>query len=241
MSNWKAFKDVVARALDLPLAERSAFLSKNCADQRELQEAISLATYDRSKDETHLLDPRADAFMGLAGTNPAGLVGRKLGKYTLLRLVGQGGMGAVYLARQRGVDRNVAVKVVPPHALIFDARSRFEREMQALGRIDHPGVARVYDFGLHVETNRPRRRPSRLTALGGGPEGHCPLHSAIVPHSHRSNMCDKFAVVHQLHYSRISSGPGAPMDLGSAALGSSNSALNTRSGAATSFRPTTFS
>ncbi len=165
MTSWESLKDVVASALELPLAERSAFLSQSGLDKGLLSEAIALATFDVSDSSQRLLDRRADAFMGIAGANPAGLVGKQLGKYTLRRLVGQGGMGAVYLAMQHGVDRNVAVKVVPPHALMFDARSRFEREIQALGRIDHPGVARVYDSGLHLETSPPGLAPIPYFAM----------------------------------------------------------------------------
>ncbi len=165
MSSWDTLKELVATALELPQGERVAYLEAHCGEEGVLREAIALATQSDLDDDTHLLDRRADTFVGFGGTNPAGLAGRRLGKYELIRLIGQGGMGAVYLARQHGVDRQVAIKVVPPHALMFDARSRFEREIQALGRIDHPGVARVFDSGLHVESTTPGLAPVPYFAM----------------------------------------------------------------------------
>src|SRR5262245_20295243 len=66
----------------------------------------------------------------------------------VLELLGQGGMGAVYKARQRGLDRLVAVKVLPPQAGREPAfAERFTREARALARLNHPNIVAVYDFG----------------------------------------------------------------------------------------------
>ncbi len=66
----------------------------------------------------------------------------------ILELLGKGGMGAVYKARQPGLDRLVAVKILPPeisHDLTF--AERFQREARALARLSHPHIVAVYDFG----------------------------------------------------------------------------------------------
>ena len=66
----------------------------------------------------------------------------------ILELLGKGGMGAVYKARQRGLDRLVAVKILPPeigHDAAF--AERFTREARALARLSHPNIVAVYDFG----------------------------------------------------------------------------------------------
>ncbi len=78
------------------------------------------------------------------------------GRYELLSVLGEGAMGVVYRARQRVVDRPVAVKMLHKE-FAEDAgfRLRFEREAQALGRLDHPGCVRVYDFGWFDEANAP--------------------------------------------------------------------------------------
>jgi len=66
----------------------------------------------------------------------------------ILELLGKGGMGAVYKARQRGLNRLVALKILPPEVGRDPTfAQRFEREAQALGRLNHPNVVTVYDFG----------------------------------------------------------------------------------------------
>jgi serine/threonine protein kinase len=66
----------------------------------------------------------------------------------IIELLGQGGMGAVYKARQPGLDRLVAVKVLPPDAARDAAfAERFTREARALARLNHPNIVAVYDFG----------------------------------------------------------------------------------------------
>ena len=74
--------------------------------------------------------------------------GTHLGPYTILALLGQGGMGEVYRARDERLQRDVAVKVLP-HGAFSDetARSRFRKEALALARLSHPNIAAVFDVG----------------------------------------------------------------------------------------------
>jgi eukaryotic-like serine/threonine-protein kinase len=77
------------------------------------------------------------------------LAGTVLGRYRLLRLLGEGGMGAVYEATHQDLGRPAAIKTLHPrHAESENARSRFLREGQAASRIRHPNVADVYDVGI---------------------------------------------------------------------------------------------
>jgi serine/threonine protein kinase len=68
-------------------------------------------------------------------------------KYDLVELLGQGGMGSVYLARDRALDRLVALKVVATFALSADAIDRLVREAKVLARLEHPGIVPVHDVG----------------------------------------------------------------------------------------------
>ncbi len=74
--------------------------------------------------------------------------GTQLGPYTIVALLGQGGMGVVYRARDERLQRDVAIKVLP-HGLLSDepAKSRFRKEALALARLSHPNIAAVFDVG----------------------------------------------------------------------------------------------
>ncbi|MHC4560232.1 MAG: protein kinase domain-containing protein, partial [Planctomycetota bacterium] len=81
--------------------------------------------------------------------------GTKIGHYELLELIGEGGMGLVYLAEQKEpVKRNVALKIIKPGMDSKQVIARFEAERQALALLDHPNIAHVFDAGT-TETGRP--------------------------------------------------------------------------------------
>lgn len=74
--------------------------------------------------------------------------GARLGDVTIVRLVGEGGMGRVYEGMQGMPCRTVAVKMIRPGVLSPAAARRFEHEAQILGRLTHPGIARIYSVGM---------------------------------------------------------------------------------------------
>jgi serine/threonine protein kinase len=73
----------------------------------------------------------------------------RFGKYEILEKLGSGAMGVVYLAHDPVIDRRVAVKTIHKHTLdaVPDAAKRFRREASAAGRLNHPGIVAVYDYG----------------------------------------------------------------------------------------------
>ena len=74
--------------------------------------------------------------------------GQRLGPYRIVRLLGQGGMGAVYEARQEPLDRRVALKTLhAEYAKDQDAVARFFNEAKALSKLEHPSIVQVSDFG----------------------------------------------------------------------------------------------
>jgi eukaryotic-like serine/threonine-protein kinase len=76
--------------------------------------------------------------------------GTKLGRYEIRSLIGAGGMGEVYRARDEKLNRDVAIKIVPAVFSDFDDRLlRFEQEAQAAGSLNHPNILAVYDVGTH--------------------------------------------------------------------------------------------
>ncbi len=76
------------------------------------------------------------------------LIGKTLGQYTILEEAGRGGMATVYLAKQTSMNRNVAVKVLPPHFL-HDPNflERFQREVEVISALEHPHILPIYDYG----------------------------------------------------------------------------------------------
>src|SRR6185369_959348 len=79
--------------------------------------------------------------------------GSRLGPYEIVSLLGVGGMGEVYRARDTRLERTVAVKVLPQHlSASADLRERFEREAKAISKINHPHICTLYDVNREGET-----------------------------------------------------------------------------------------
>src|ERR1017187_5404834 len=89
----------------------------------------------------------------------------------ILELIGKGGMGAVYKARQKELDRVVALKILPPrigHDPAF--AGRFARESKALAKLNHPGIVTLYEFG-NVGQASSLSQISEKTPAGFAPQG----------------------------------------------------------------------
>ena len=131
-----------------------------------------LSSHERA--ETFIEQPavNADALMAAAGADP--LVGQRLGHYQIRRLLGEGGMGIVYLADDTRLGREVALKAVRAQFADDPARrARLEREAQAAAALTHPGIATVYaleefDGRLFISSEYVAGETLR-TELGRGP------------------------------------------------------------------------
>src|SRR6185436_10890700 len=97
---------------------------------------------------------------------------RRFPQLEILELLGKGGMGAVYKARQPGLDRLVAVKILPPEISHDPAfAERFQREARALARLSHPHIVAVYDFGETGNVRRGSPTPPKPRTEGLPPFG----------------------------------------------------------------------
>ncbi|GIV58761.1 MAG: hypothetical protein KatS3mg042_1674 [Rhodothermaceae bacterium] len=132
-------------ALEQPPEARAAFLDAACAGDPDLRAAVErLLAADAAP------DPWFDAPPDVAPDPPDGStwVGRTVGPYRIEKLLGQGGMGAVYLARREDVGLVVALKLVRGDLAAPGHRERLLRERRVLARLHHPHIARLYDAGV---------------------------------------------------------------------------------------------
>jgi len=153
-------REVFIKALELPVAERDAYLQQATEGQpaRLAQLRSLLIAYEQAGEFLSLPTeaPTIDQHPSRGGGPlPGEAVGVRIGAYKLLQLIGEGGFGSVYLAEQQEpVVRKVALKIIK---LGMDTRqviARFEAERQALAMMDHPHIARVFDAGA-TEQGRP--------------------------------------------------------------------------------------
>jgi WD40 repeat protein len=136
-------------------AARAVFLEDVCQGDKKLRAEVEslLSAHEQAGD--FLQEPGSGACVTLDGSPQIDGPGTTIGRYELLELIGEGGMGLVYLAEQKEpVRRKVAFKIVKPGMDSKQVIARFEAERQALALLDHPNIAHVYDAGC-TETGRP--------------------------------------------------------------------------------------
>ncbi|MEM8710861.1 MAG: serine/threonine-protein kinase, partial [Planctomycetota bacterium] len=141
--DWSEVKDVFSEALELTGEARSRFLEERCADRPELQREVESLLSESTDDKTDFLDVSAISMFDV----PTLEVGSELGGYRLRSVIGEGGMGRVFEATQEHPHRTVALKVLRPGFFSPDAERRFHYEVEALGKLSHEGIARVFDAG----------------------------------------------------------------------------------------------
>lgn len=144
---WARIKEVFGAALELPEAERPAFLYQACGQDSELRQEIE--RFLQAEGSTLESPVRAV----LARLAPPELArGEMLGHYRVETKVGQGGMGVVYRAYDTRLDRRVALKVLPPEQLTDPGRKqRLVREARAASGLIHPNIVTVHDIGSDRE------------------------------------------------------------------------------------------
>jgi non-specific serine/threonine protein kinase/serine/threonine-protein kinase len=143
-STWARITELFERAVDLTPDERTAYLAE--LFMRDPAAATELASLLEAHDRPDEFLPALPHFH-----DPPDLAGRVVGAYRLIRLLGTGGTGAVYLAeRSDGTfAKHVAVKLLS--ASFLPLRDRFLRERQLLARLEHPNIARLLDAGATAD------------------------------------------------------------------------------------------
>jgi serine/threonine protein kinase len=134
--------------LGLAASERSVFLDRECANDPDLRKAVEDLLSADAAAGSFLKDPLLD-FPSVDHSETPKVT---IGAYQLLQLIGQGGMGEVWLAEQRRpVRRRVAIKLIKLGMDTREVVARFESERQALALMDHPAIAKVFEAGSTPE------------------------------------------------------------------------------------------
>lgn len=149
IERFRQAKEIFFAALDLPPIERSAFLAEKCAGNAELFAEIEaiFASHEEAGDfiENSAFDSVSSFVLDERDLK---LSGTQIGAYRVVRELGKGGMGAVYLCeRTAEFHKQVAVKLIKRGLDTDDIIRRFERERQILAALDHPHIARLIDGG----------------------------------------------------------------------------------------------
>ncbi len=136
----RRLEELFHAAREVPREQRAEFLSRRCGGDGELHARLeSLLSEDERGTRGILGSP-------LFPSGPE--AGEVIGPYRLLERVGEGGMGAVFLAEQlQPIQRRVALKTLRVARPRGEVLARFDAERQALARLDHPGIAQIYDAG----------------------------------------------------------------------------------------------
>jgi Tol biopolymer transport system component len=156
---WQKIEQLCNAALEREASQRGEFLAQACQGDDELRREVESLLKQEKPAEEFLESPALKVAAVALATMPGGdgglsLVGREMGCYQILSLLGAGGMGEVYEARDTKLGRNVAIKVLPA-AFVNDPErmSRFQREARMLAALNHPNIATIHGFeqsdGLH--------------------------------------------------------------------------------------------
>jgi eukaryotic-like serine/threonine-protein kinase len=176
---WQVVRGILQSAMELRPEDRIAYLDSQCAGDPSLREDVDkYLSIDGILDPEFLEKPAAEHVAPPSTTGAGNSIlgaGTRLGPYDVQALIGAGGMGEVYRARDTRLNRIVAIKVIPRSFSADPPRlQRFEREARAIAALQHPNICTLYDVGhqegmqflvmeyLEGETLATRLRKGRL-------------------------------------------------------------------------------
>ncbi|MCB1024884.1 MAG: serine/threonine protein kinase, partial [Acidobacteria bacterium] len=143
---WQQINDVFQSVLELETDKREAYLNEFCAGDESLRQQVETLLVANDEAGTFIAGNAArDVGHLLIDKDHASLSGSLLGRYEIISVLGTGGMGKVYLAKDPTLNRSIAVKTLPvSHAPDSNFVRRFKTEAKAAATINHPNVATIY-------------------------------------------------------------------------------------------------
>src|SRR6185503_7261169 len=149
---WRKITELFEAALERPVAERAAFLEVHSEGDEEVRRRVEeMLAADARQDL--LMDRPAYKAVGtfmpalLTQADSQSFSGEMIGDYRLVRELGRGGMGAVYLAYDTRLGRQAALKFLPSRFHSPERVLRLEREARSASALNHPHILTIYDFG----------------------------------------------------------------------------------------------
>jgi Tol biopolymer transport system component len=176
--------------MERAIEERPAFLAQACAGDDSLRSEVESLLANESRAAGFMSVPAAAVAAASVRAHTKGvLVGQRFGPYVIRGLIGAGGMGEVYRAHDAALDREVAIKVMPPaFGADPDRRARFDREARMLATVNHPHVGAIYGVeeagdvrGLVLELVEGETLAERIARAAGpaAPPAGLPLPEAL--------------------------------------------------------------
>ena len=151
---YQQISQLFDEALERPPDEREAFLKQASGDDLELRAEVEKLLTNLATSEQFLSRPALNIAAELHAEHPpaeASSIGTQIGRYQILSLLGAGGMGQVYLAKDARLGRAAALKLLPPRFMQnTEHLRRFEREALAASALNHPNILTIYEFGTEV-------------------------------------------------------------------------------------------
>ncbi|MFL6273992.1 MAG: WD40 repeat domain-containing serine/threonine protein kinase [Blastocatellia bacterium] len=150
-TQWQRIEELLQKALDLEPSRRQAFLEGACAGDQRLRREVEALLGKEERARSFMETP---AFAYLAEPPAAAFIGAHINHYRIESLVGRGGMGEVYRARDENLPRTVALKMLPAECTAdADRVRRFEQEASAVSKLNHPNIITIFEI-IHADGAR---------------------------------------------------------------------------------------
>jgi tetratricopeptide (TPR) repeat protein/tRNA A-37 threonylcarbamoyl transferase component Bud32 len=149
VERWRRVEEIVHGALDRPPGEREAYFDSACGDDAELRHEVESLLAEEQAGAFPTASAFDEGVRLLEVLDEKGKDGRRIGPYRVIRQIGRGGMGSVYLAARAddAFQKLVAIKIIRRGLDTEDIIQRFRNERQILATLDHPNIARLLDGG----------------------------------------------------------------------------------------------
>lgn len=148
---WQQVDRLLEMTLDCSTHERAKLLQQFCSDDTDLRHQVEALLHAHDQANSFIEAPPVSAMAEIFHRiEHEDLSGRMIGPYQLARLIGQGGMGVVYLALDQRLNRTVALKILPGLFMREPERvHRFQLEARAASALNHPNILTIYEIGNH--------------------------------------------------------------------------------------------